>query len=441
MAVVLGVSSGFVVTAPTADPAGGNTTIDGSSVVAKDTSPVGAVKITEIGWYRGTGTNTANFEVALYSESGGVASARLFVDNTNSSAVQGWVVTTVDWAISESTAYWLAVQMDAHSGSSTIDSETSGGAGTDVLTSQTTLNDPYGGGAVADADGLYAIYAKVGIARDIQAGVGAATFTGFAPSVQLPQNFNADFGAATLAGLAPTVSISNNINLAADVGVLTISGFAPSVAASDNKNIVADVGVVTLSGFSPTIQLPRNFLADVGVLAFTGFATTIQTPISVSPGNGELTINGFSPALDNNINLSAGFGSLSIVGFAPSIQLPVNVNADTGVAGFTGFAPSIATPTNFNVEYAEVICIGFEPNISVAGGADVFAETGNIAVSGFAPTFYGYRIKDYLYNSTISISVYGGSQLSGSVNRNSSLLNAIWQSSGVTENIELISEL
>src|SRR6187431_3037170 len=126
MAVVLGVSSGFVITAPTADPTGGvNTTIDGSSVVTKHTAPAGeTITITEIGWYRGTGTNTANFEIALYSESAGVADVRLQVDATNSSSVQGWVITAVSWTITAGTAYWLAVQMDAHTGSSSIDSST-----------------------------------------------------------------------------------------------------------------------------------------------------------------------------------------------------------------------------------------------------------------------------------------------------------------------------
>lgn len=161
MALTLGTNVGFVTTAPTADPAGADTTIDGSSVVVKHTSPARAFLITEVGWYRGTGTNTANFEVALYSESASIAATRLFVDNTNSSAVQGWIVTAVSWAISPSTAYWLGLQMDAHSGSSTVDSATSGGAGIDLLTSQTTLADPYGGGAVSDADGMYAIYALV----------------------------------------------------------------------------------------------------------------------------------------------------------------------------------------------------------------------------------------------------------------------------------------
>lgn len=170
MALVLHNNVGFVTTAPTEDPAGTNTTIDGSSVVVKDISPPGSVKIIQIGWYRGQGNNAANFEVALYSESGGVANGRLFVDNTNSSTVTGWITVDVDWTISENTLYWLAVQMDAHSGSSSIDSATSEGSGSDILTSQTTLNSPYGGGAVADSDGMYAIYALVITNQSINAG-------------------------------------------------------------------------------------------------------------------------------------------------------------------------------------------------------------------------------------------------------------------------------
>jgi len=162
VAVVLGTSSGFVTVAPTADPAGADTVIDGSSVVTKDTSPATAsLKIIEIGWYRGSGTNTANFEVALYSESAGAAATRLFVAATNSSGSAGWIRVPVSWPISSSTAYWLGLQMDAHSGSSNVDTATSGGSGSDVLTSQTTLNNPYGGGAVAQAAGMYAIYALV----------------------------------------------------------------------------------------------------------------------------------------------------------------------------------------------------------------------------------------------------------------------------------------
>ncbi len=160
MAVVLGTSSGFVTVAPTADPTGTGVTIDGNKAVTKHTSPSNVVRIIEIGWYRASGTNAANWEVGLYADSAGTAGARLFVDDTNSTTSNGWVTVAVDWAISSSTAYWLGLQMDAHSGSSSVDGEISGGAGIDILAG-TTLDDPFGGGAVSDADGMYAIYALV----------------------------------------------------------------------------------------------------------------------------------------------------------------------------------------------------------------------------------------------------------------------------------------
>ena len=168
MALALGTNSGFVTSAPSADPTGTGTTIDGSSVVTKHTSPANAVKITSIGWYRASGTNAANWEIALYAEAAGIAATRLFVDATNSSTSNGWLVTAVDWDITPNTAYWLGLQMDAHSGNSSVDAAATLGVGSDVMTGQTTLNDPYGGGAAADADGMYAIYALVApISADI----------------------------------------------------------------------------------------------------------------------------------------------------------------------------------------------------------------------------------------------------------------------------------
>lgn len=166
MALALGTNSGFVSAAPSADPEGADVvTIDGNSVVTKHTSPANAIKITEIGWYRGIGTNGANFEVGLYSDNAGVADVRLHVAATNSSTSGGWITVAVDWSISASTDYWLALQMDAHGGSSVVDGQNTDGAGSDSLTAQTTLNDPYGGGAVTHAAGMYAIYGLVAFAK------------------------------------------------------------------------------------------------------------------------------------------------------------------------------------------------------------------------------------------------------------------------------------
>ena len=182
MALALGTNSGFVTVAPTADPAETGSTIDGNAVVTKHTSPANADRITSIGWYRASGTNSANWEIALYSDLAGVPVTRLFVDATNSSTANGWLTVAVDWDIAPSTPYWLALQMDAHSGSSSVDGAASGGAGSDLFAAS-TLADPYAGGTVADADGMYAIYALISVldttddllADDIAAGTPTLT--------------------------------------------------------------------------------------------------------------------------------------------------------------------------------------------------------------------------------------------------------------------------
>jgi hypothetical protein len=161
MTLALGTNSGFVTVAPTTDPADASVTIDGSSIVTKHTSPANATLITEVGWYRVAGTDNANWEIGLYSEAAGVADVLLFSDVTNSNSTTGWLTATVSWPITPSTAYWLGVQMDAHTGSSSISSKATGGAGRDIQTSQTALTNPYGGGAVNSAVAMFGVYAVV----------------------------------------------------------------------------------------------------------------------------------------------------------------------------------------------------------------------------------------------------------------------------------------
>lgn len=389
MALVLHDNVGFVTVRPTADPAGANTTIDGSSVVVKDTAPAGARKITEIGWYRGSGTNTANFEVALYSESAGVAATRLNVNNTNSSAAGGWIIVTVNWNITPGTAYWLGLQMDAHTGSSTVDSATSGGSGTDILTSQTTLADPYGGGAVADADGMYAIYALVTLDKEVLAGIGALTLTGFAPTVSTPNPINvlAGLGALSFTGFAPLIQVSINVN--AGIGVVTYDGFAPTVSVTANVNISAGVGSMLFEGFAPSVQTPIAILAGVGQYTYEGLAPTIQTPLNVYANLGEITFNGFSPVVEAPRNINAGLGEVSFSGFAPSIDTPVNISAGLGQLIFIGYAPSVATGDAIEVlpGTGVITFIGLAPDIYIGGGnIEVLAGLGVITFTGFAPT-------------------------------------------------------
>ena len=168
MAVTIGTDSGFVTVAPSGDPGGGTAQVDGDAVVTHDTSPVGAVKITEIGWWAGANAGTTqNFEVALYDATGtgGNAGAIVEVSRTNViGAGTGWKrVTGLNWTITGSTNYWLGLQTDAPA-TTAVDTNNSGGSGIDRDTVETTLADPWGGGAIADVDGLYAIYAVLAAA-------------------------------------------------------------------------------------------------------------------------------------------------------------------------------------------------------------------------------------------------------------------------------------
>ncbi len=166
-AVVLGVSSGFVTTAPTADPTAISSTMDSRSGVTKDTSPASAVKIVEIGFYVGTNADESpNFELALYDSDGvvvpGEAGTRLFVEATNTlSDGIGWKSVTVDWEVSSSHDYWFGLQIDDTTTDTGIDRTPSGGSGFDWNQSNTvtTLPDPYDGGVITDSDGMFAIYA------------------------------------------------------------------------------------------------------------------------------------------------------------------------------------------------------------------------------------------------------------------------------------------
>ena len=165
MAVVLGTSAGFVEVAPVDDPLGtGGIGIDNVASVTRDTSPSTAAKITEVGFWADNATEESNFEVGLYAADGSVvpgeAGTLLFVSRTNAKGTgAGWKSATVDWDIDPDTSYWLAFQLD-DTATQTIGNVTlSGGAGYDQRGSQSTLADPFGGGALADADGVFAIYA------------------------------------------------------------------------------------------------------------------------------------------------------------------------------------------------------------------------------------------------------------------------------------------
>jgi hypothetical protein len=160
----IGTNCGFVTVAPTTDPDGTDVVIDYDAVVCSFTSPAGATKITEVGWYCDNDTEEANFEVGLYAADGAVvpgeAGTLLYQSAaTAKGTTLGWKKITVDWDISGSTVYWLAVQLDNTATTTNTNHATTGGAGSDWVYSKSTLPNPFGGGAISVPAGICSFYA------------------------------------------------------------------------------------------------------------------------------------------------------------------------------------------------------------------------------------------------------------------------------------------
>ena len=164
MAIVTGINSGFVSEAPVVDPAAPtHGKIDNNAWAAKAVSPVGAAKITEIGWYCDeTPAGVVNFEVGLYDHNAGTdePSDRLYVDTTNTfSGTVGWQTATVDWAIDAETTYWIGVSLD-NTGDAYIGAGPASGASRFALRIGTPfMNDPFASGSEdVNALALYAVH-------------------------------------------------------------------------------------------------------------------------------------------------------------------------------------------------------------------------------------------------------------------------------------------
>lgn len=163
MAVVKGTNAGFVTVAPSSDPSGAGTTVPTNYNYAnKDTAPVGAVKVTEIGWWADNATENQNFEVGIYDHdavNNRPGNLLAGVSRTNAKGTTaGWKKATgLNISITAGTVYWIAVQLD--DGESTLtDYGTPAGERFANKQSTSTLPDPWDTGL--EYDGYYiSIYA------------------------------------------------------------------------------------------------------------------------------------------------------------------------------------------------------------------------------------------------------------------------------------------
>lgn len=145
MTLTLGTNCGFVTSRPSGDPdAGDSTTIDYRSTCMQDTSPATAVKVTEIGWYANEATQAVNFDVAIYTDSSNYPTTIVGNKSTGIKGTSsGWKHVTVDIEISASTTYWIAMQCDNTSTTTTINNDSSGLTRMCVDTYESYLRDPF----------------------------------------------------------------------------------------------------------------------------------------------------------------------------------------------------------------------------------------------------------------------------------------------------------
>jgi len=161
MALTLGTNCGFVTASPTVDPAGASLNCDYRCFAMRDTTPATAVKIVEIGWWCNTATEEVNYEVGIYSDNSADEPNLLQdgVSRTNAKGTTaGWKkVTGLDIAVSSSTAYWIAVQLDNTATTTYVDSSANGFSGRSIKVGATLPADWETG--TNDTDGVYCIYA------------------------------------------------------------------------------------------------------------------------------------------------------------------------------------------------------------------------------------------------------------------------------------------
>ena len=165
MALVKGTNCGFVTIAPTSDPEGSTLIIDNNAQAFKYTSPVGATKVTEIGWWCNTATEEANFEVGIYDHNVGDDNPEAVVGSLSQTNAKGtglgWkVVTGLNISISAETTYWMAAQLDNTATTTRINIGSTNGEKRDNKTSQTELTNPWGTSSGTTGH-LMAIYALV----------------------------------------------------------------------------------------------------------------------------------------------------------------------------------------------------------------------------------------------------------------------------------------
>jgi hypothetical protein len=165
MAVEIGTNAGFVIVAPVDDPSGlGTRQVSAYSRAQQDTSPAGSdLYVDEIGWWCDNATEEANWEAAIYDDTGSNIIQNIVGTKSGTNAkgtAAGWKrANGLYIPIPAETLLWVAIQVDETTTVTNIDYSV-GGARYVYYSGATTLEDPFYGASYSTS-GPLAIYAVV----------------------------------------------------------------------------------------------------------------------------------------------------------------------------------------------------------------------------------------------------------------------------------------
>jgi len=138
-------------------------TAETNAWAAKDTSPTGYTKVTELGCYIDNATAAADIDLGIYEDSGGAPGNLVGKITIAKGTSAGWKSGSCDITISAETTYWIAMQVDSSSG---CNGNYGSGTQADGAYAVSSLADPWPGSDTTNPGLTVCAYALVSAADD-----------------------------------------------------------------------------------------------------------------------------------------------------------------------------------------------------------------------------------------------------------------------------------
>jgi hypothetical protein len=159
MAVTDGTNAGFVTSAPTSDPAGGNRTQNYYADCCAFMSPAGSNQIIQMGWYCDTASEEANFQLGLYDDNADTPGTLLATTGDIAKGTDaGWKTGALDYTLLPDTKYWLAIQLDNTTTTTYNNADTNASYKLYTKANQTSLPSGSWDGYTGRILAIYALY-------------------------------------------------------------------------------------------------------------------------------------------------------------------------------------------------------------------------------------------------------------------------------------------